>query len=172
MRLILISDSSRRLLLNKQEQGQRLAAPTSPPPQTSHANPCSSVSIRLWLKFKTQLPQSSIPKKIQEKSSRPSRHAGRGPLPPRNSECATHPSCLWVRPVCRHSSRQGQPEISPAHRAGCNVQNKIRPEGTVESLRLFHRRSATRFAFPVHRGRCPRLISDAASRLYALASLR
>jgi hypothetical protein len=30
------------------------------------------------------------------------------------------------------SSRQGQPEISPAHRAGFNVQNKIRPGGTTE----------------------------------------
>ena len=82
------------------------------------------------------------------------------------------------------SSRQGTPEIrwhgyrrvsetalhlSPAHRAGCNVQNKIRSERTVESSRLFHRRSATQSVFHIHRGRCPRQISDAASRLCALA---
>jgi len=32
---------------------------------------------------------------------------------------------------------EGQPEISPAQRAGFTVQNKIRPEGTVEVQRSF-----------------------------------
>jgi len=48
---------------------------------------------------------------------------------------------------------------------GCIARNKIRPEGTAESSRIFHRRSATRSVIRVHRGRCPRLISIAASRL-------
>jgi hypothetical protein len=32
---------------------------------------------------------------------------------------------------------EGASEISPAHRAGCFVQTKIRPEGTAESFNHF-----------------------------------
>jgi hypothetical protein len=39
----------------------------------------------------------------------------------------------------------------------------------METYASFHRRSATRSLFHVHRGRCPRLISDAASRLSVIA---
>jgi len=72
------------------------------------------------------------------------------------------------------SSRQGQPEISPAHRAGFIATNLIRPGGMVEihpsfsivlsacaarqSAATARRRQDVTFLH-VHRGRCPRLIS-------------
>jgi hypothetical protein len=53
-----------------------------------------------------------------------------------------HRPASCVRPAPR-SSRQGQPEISQTRSVWFTVQIENRPEGTTESFRNFHRRSAT-----------------------------
>jgi len=83
-------------------------------------------------------------------------------------------SILWrdkqVRPVCGCARSgfvrpNGTPEISPAQRAGFIGQIKIRPDGTAEIHCPFSVVLSGRDYFlHLHRGRCPRLISNVAPR--------
>jgi hypothetical protein len=63
-------------------------------------------------------------------------------------------------------SRQGHRKLARHSVLGSCPRLKSVLKGRWKNTRAFHRRSATRFIFHILRGRCPRLISDAAPRLF------
>ena len=166
-RLVSIRDSLRRPLLNKRGRGRphpgRTGKTNAKTQRCQGAKnkqrlPCVFAALRLCVKSdvgKTDRRHRAAQNhRAAGGKPRAPRPAPRCPCGIRNAACAPSPFVPTE-----------QPEISQTRSVWFTVQIETRPEGTAESFDHFHRRSATQSVFHVHRGRCPRLISGAASRL-------